>query len=181
MNRWVYLPCLLVAGCVYPCPDAGFTAPGDYTAFLDSHSTMAGPSCQGVDSLATGVTIDIHFESDNALALQCTTWIQSAGGLTSPSYPQPTGVLSYSLGKGVFVTTLASGCSGRWEVSIANLDRSAPAGTTPATGARPYFLTRVFIPDNTAECRSQFGSFSGYGQEAVCTDAWAIHLSPVGI
>lgn len=113
------------------CPDAGFSAPGAYTATLDSQSTTSGPTCVGVDALVTGGTLDLHFESNGTLVTHCTTWIDRAGSLSAPSYPPPAGVLGEALGFGVFTTTLASGCTGRWEANLADLDPRCPSARRP--------------------------------------------------
>ena len=168
----------LITSCANRCPDDGFSVPGTYGAVLDSHSTLGGPNCTGTDSFVMGMDVVTHFSNNSPGAAMCVAWIDRCGDFSETSF-HSSGALGAGLANGEFFVTLTSGCAGRWEVSLRDLDRDHPMGTTPDGNNRPYLFTRGFIPNDTAACHTQFGAFTT-GTGVVCADSWAVHLVTMG-
>jgi hypothetical protein len=175
-SRWYGLPvaALVLAACGGSCPDEGFAVPGTYGVVLDSHSPANGPTCRGVDALVTGSTVVTHFTMNSTLAVMCSSWIDQSDGFVAMSYPTSGSALMPGYGHGSFAATTAGGCTGRWEVNLDGLNPSNPLGTTPDPTHRDYLFSRVFTPDNTTTCHTQFGA-----PPNGCLDTWAVHLVPM--
>jgi hypothetical protein len=147
------------------CPEYGIEAPGSYVVRLDSQSTVA-MSCTGVDTLATGDTVPIHFAINNGTVARCQGWIDVCGPFTATRF-NVTGPMSNAPFVGTFDVTLASGCTGDWQASI-----SESGGVSTL-----YFFDRLFTPDNAPECHAQFGDFVR-GTSPICADRWVSRVMP---
>lgn len=84
IRPYVLIAALSMCACGPRCPDPGFSG-GQLSIVLDSHSTVAGPACVGIDTLAVGMSVNAHFNTSPEFAATCDTWIDQCAGFTSPT------------------------------------------------------------------------------------------------